>query len=64
MIWSLLLTACTTDACLKQSIQWFEDKQDCIEFKVLHEELPKDGRWTFVNYQCELVTRIGDKIAT
>jgi len=64
MIWSLLLTACTTTECVKQSIQWFEDKQDCIEFKLLHEELPRDGNWTFVNYQCELLTRVGDNFAT
>lgn len=64
MIWSLLVTACTATGCVEQSIQWFEDKQECIEFKRLHEELPKDGNWTSVNYQCEVLHRIGDKFAT
>jgi len=64
MIWSLLVTACTATECVKQSIQWFEDKQECIEFKLLHEELPKDGNWAFVNYKCEALTRVGDKFAT
>jgi hypothetical protein len=45
MIWSLLLTACLQTTCAEQSIQWFEEKQQCIEFKILHEELPQDGHW-------------------
>lgn len=64
MIWALMLTACTNDICVKQSIQWFDIKQQCVEFKLLHEELPRDGDWSFVNYKCEALTRIGDKFAT
>lgn len=55
MIWSLILIACTDTACMKQDIQWFEVKQECIEFKQLHEELPKDGNWKSLNYTCKLV---------
>ena len=54
MIWSLILTACTTTVCLEQNIQWFEDKQECIEFKLLHEELPEDGNWNTIKYNCKL----------
>jgi len=41
--------------CVKQSIQWFEKQQECISFKVLHEELPQDGSWTTVEYKCKLI---------
>jgi len=55
MIWALLLTACMETTCVKQSIQWFEKQQECISFKVLHEELPQDGSWTTVEYKCKLI---------
>ena len=58
MIWSLFLTACTISSCLTQEIQWFEDKQDCIEFKLLHEELPQDGNWSIVEYNCKLLNGV------
>ncbi len=58
MIWSLMLTACMQSTCVEQSIQWFEDKQECIEYKLLHEELPKDGNWSTVDYVCTLVNGV------
>jgi len=58
MIWSLLLTACVQTNCVEQSIQWFEEKQQCIEFKILHEELPQDGHWNTVEYKCILVNGV------
>ncbi len=58
MIWSLLLTDCIQTTCAKQSIQWFEEKQQCIEFKILHEELPQDGHWNTVEYKCILVNGV------
>ncbi|HUV85321.1 MAG TPA: hypothetical protein VMV86_06385 [Methanosarcinales archaeon] len=55
MLWSLILTACTATGCVEQTIQWFEVNQECIEFKVLHEELPKDGSWSTIEYECKLI---------
>ncbi len=55
MIWSLLLTACMETTCVKQDIQWFEDRQECIEFKTLHEELPQDGNWGTITYECKIL---------
>jgi hypothetical protein len=55
MIWSLLLTACVETVCVQQDIQWFEDRQECIDFRILHEELPQDGSWTTVGYKCKLI---------
>ena len=55
MIWALILTACTNTACMKQDIQWFEVKQQCIEFKLLHEEFPEDGNWNTIEYSCKLL---------
>lgn len=58
MIWSLILTACIQTSCMNQEIQWFENKQDCIEFKLLHEELPQDGNWSIVEYNCKLLNGV------
>jgi len=55
MIWSLLLTACVETTYVKQDIQWFEDRQECIEFKILHEELPQDGSWGTITYECKIL---------
>lgn len=55
MIWALILTACTTTMCAEQTVQWFEVEQDCVEFKVLHEELPQDGNWQRVRYHCRIL---------
>jgi hypothetical protein len=55
MIWALMLTACTTTMCAEQAIQWFEVEKECIEFKTLHEELPQDGHWQRVQYDCRII---------
>ena len=55
VIWSLMLTVCSVDACASQSIQWFEQKLQCVEMQVLHEELPIDGDWSSVTYKCTVV---------
>tara|TARA_Y100000114_G_scaffold64773_1_gene59339 strand:+ start:1503 stop:1694 length:192 start_codon:yes stop_codon:yes gene_type:complete len=56
IIWSLLLTACFTDTnCKYQDVQWFESKEECIDMKTLHEEIPIDGDWKSVEYVCKPV---------
>ena len=55
VIWSLMLTVCSTETCATQSIQWFEEMSQCQEMKVVHEELPVDGPWKSVVYDCTIV---------
>jgi|TARA_E500000318_G_C3428765_1_gene160261 hypothetical protein len=55
VIWTLILTVCDTSSCATQTIQWFEKEPQCIEMKLLHEELPEDGGWKSVNYTCTVV---------
>jgi hypothetical protein len=56
IIWSLVLTACADNGiCYNQTIQWFDKKEQCIEFKILHEDIPSDGDWKTVKYKCGIV---------
>ena len=56
VIWSLLLTACFTDTnCKYQDVQWFKTKEQCIEMKIVHEEIPIDGNWKSITYKCQPV---------
>ena len=46
IIWSLWLTACFTSTdCRYQDVQWFDTKQQCVEMKLIHEDIPMDGDW-------------------
>ena len=59
IIWALMLTACTSQGeCYKQTIQWFNSEPECLEYKALHESIPKDGSWKTVNYNCQIVGAI------
>tara|TARA_Y100000114_G_C11691116_1_gene293612 strand:- start:525 stop:725 length:201 start_codon:yes stop_codon:yes gene_type:complete len=58
VIWSLLLTVCFNDPsgqCVTQDIQWFDEKNQCFDMKVIHESIPRDGNWKTVNYKCTVV---------
>jgi len=55
IIWSLILTVCSSATCAMQTIQWFEEKPQCIEMKQIHEDLPIDGSWQSVEYKCIIV---------
>ena len=52
IIWTLMLTVCLNDSCASQTIAWFQEKPQCIEMKLLHEDFPKDGDWQSVEYSC------------
>ena len=44
IIWSLWLTAVFTSTdCRYQDVQWFDTKQQCVEMKLIHEDIPMDG---------------------
>jgi hypothetical protein len=55
IIWSLILTVCSSSFCAMQTVQWFEEKPQCIEMKRIHEDLPIDGDWKSVEYKCTIV---------
>lgn len=55
VIWSLMLTVCSTDACMTQSIQWFSNEAECTIMKEVHEEFPQDGNWKLVDYECTVL---------
>jgi len=52
VIWILLLTVCSSSHCATQTVQWFDEKPKCIEMKLIHEKLPKDGAWKSIEYTC------------
>ncbi|OUW57548.1 MAG: hypothetical protein CBD57_04555 [Candidatus Pelagibacter sp. TMED197] len=56
MIWFLLLTVCMNDGkCHYQNVGLYDSREMCIASKNMHEELPIDGLWTSVNYECKLM---------
>ena len=50
-----MLTVCSTAYCGTQTIQWFEERPDCIEMKTIHENIPTDGDWKSIEYKCTIV---------
>ena len=51
-----MLTVCMDgQSCVEQSVQWFEEKQQCIEAQIIHESLPPDGNWKYIDYKCTIV---------
>jgi hypothetical protein len=50
-----MLTVCSTEACMTQSIQWFSNEAECSIMKEVHEEFPKDGNWKLVDYECTVL---------
>jgi len=56
IIWSLMLTVCLdSHTCIEQSVQWFDEKTQCVEAQAIHEGIPPDGNWKSVNYKCTVV---------
>tara|TARA_B100000683_G_scaffold45372_1_gene41874 strand:+ start:3046 stop:3234 length:189 start_codon:yes stop_codon:yes gene_type:complete len=55
IIWHILLTVCLGSTCLEQDIQRFDNKNDCDQVLDLYLEMPADGDWDSVEYQCKPV---------
>ena len=54
IIWTLLLTACLAETdCKYQNVQFFTTEEQCLIGKILHEEIPSDGDWNTVSYNCK-----------
>ena len=49
----ILLTVCLRGECLMQDVQWFESKESCEVMKLQYEEMPQDGNWETVTYECK-----------
>ena len=54
IIWALMLTVCDTASCGTQTIQWFEERTECIDMQIIHENIPRDGEWKSVTYYCTI----------
>lgn len=55
IIWTLILTVCSDASCASQTIQWFDQKPECVQMKAIHEELPTDGHWKSITYSCSML---------
>tara|TARA_B100000902_G_C27165712_1_gene841086 strand:- start:786 stop:974 length:189 start_codon:yes stop_codon:yes gene_type:complete len=55
IVWHILLTACLGSTCVEQDIQWFDTKSECFEMLKVYVEIPADGDWDTVEYQCKPV---------
>ena len=55
LIWHILLTVCAGSTCLEQDVQWFESRNKCEIMLVQYAEIPADGDWDSVEYQCKPV---------
>ena len=52
-IWHILLTVCLGQECRTQDIQWFINERECRVTLALYEEIPPDGDWDTVIYECK-----------
>ena len=57
IIWHIVLTVCTENVCRVQDIQWFDNKQACYDTLQKYEEIPWDGHWDVVQYECKIMNR-------
>ena len=55
IIWHLLLTVCSGSTCIEQGVQWFDNRTSCETMLVQYAEIPSDGDWDSVEYQCKPV---------
>jgi hypothetical protein len=54
IIWYILLTVCTEGQCMSQDVQWFDSVDACKTMLVQYQEIPADGDWDSVVYECKL----------
>ena len=55
IIWHILLTVCLGSTCLEQDIQQFDNKAQCNEMLKVYTDIPPDGDWDTVQYECKPV---------
>jgi len=53
IVWVLLLSVCSTNQCITQTVLETTAKDKCIYHKVMHEQVPPDGSWGSIEYTCQ-----------
>ena len=55
IVWHILLTVCMNEysSCLKQDVEHFKDEATCEERLIMYREMPTDGHWEYVSYDCK-----------
>jgi hypothetical protein len=53
IIWHILLTVCLGSTCIEQDVEWFKNESDCNKMLSIYSEMPTDGGWDTVEYQCK-----------
>lgn len=52
-MWTIILTVCTISTCLHQEIRTgFETRELCREVLPDYLDIPQDGHWKSVEYDC------------
>ena len=55
LIWHIMLTVCLNGQCMKQDVQWFEEESECRSTLTVYQDIPPDGNWDTVTYECKPV---------
>jgi len=55
VVWHILLTVCLGSTCLEQDIQRFDSRIECDKMLQVYIEIPADGDWDSVVYECKPV---------
>ena len=55
VVWHILLTVCLGSTCLEQDIQRFDSRTECDKMLQVYIEIPADGDWDSVVYECKPV---------
>jgi len=53
IIWHILLTICLGSNCIEQDVQWFDTENECKKMLEVYADIPGDGDWDSVTYQCK-----------
>jgi len=59
VIWHILLTVCLQGNCITQDVQWFEKEAECKEMLQVYVDIPPDGDWDIVQYECKPKGSVG-----
>ncbi len=51
-LWAIYLTVCVGSTCLDQEVQRFDTASSCKTTLPAYTEIPNDGDWDTVEWQC------------
>jgi hypothetical protein len=55
IVWTLLLTVCSADTCVKQEVEFFRTEKECVQMQMVYDQMPKDGDWDSIDYRCKVI---------